>query len=218
MRVISVIGQKGGSGKSTVALHLAVCGESAGLSSAIIDTDPQGSAHKWFERREAQTPGVIREMDADTLPSLIKRAEGNGVDLLIIDTPGKAETMALAACELADLVLVPCRPTQFDLETLGTTKRTLRIAERLERSYVVLSQCPTTSKKVASEGEQAVKSYGLQLIPLRIHTRADFAYAMSSGLTATEFDSGGKAAEEARGLFAWASEQVGLSTREKVAA
>ncbi len=218
MRVISVIGQKGGSGKSTVALHLAVCGETAGLSSAIIDTDPQGSAHKWFERREAQTPGVIREMDADTLPSLIKRADANGVDLLIIDTPGKAETMALAACELADLELIPCRPTQFDLETLGTTKRTLRIAERLDRAYVILSQCPTTSKKVASEGEEAVKSYNLQLVPLRIHTRADFAYAMSSGLTATEFDATGKAAEEARGLYAWASGQVGLATREKVAA
>src|SRR4051812_15955383 len=68
MKVISVIGQKGGSGKSTVAVHLAVCAEQAGLSAAIIDTDPQGSAHKWFERRSASTPGVVREIDADVLP------------------------------------------------------------------------------------------------------------------------------------------------------
>src|SRR3954470_11765055 len=106
MKVISVIGQKGGSGKSTVTVHLAVCAEQAGLSAAIIDTDPQGSAHKWFERRSASTPGVVREIDADVLPNLITRARANDVDVLLVDTPGKAETMALAACELADLVLV----------------------------------------------------------------------------------------------------------------
>ncbi len=221
MRVISVIGQKGGSGKSTVALHLAVCAEEAGLSAAIIDTDPQGSAHKWFERREAETPGVHREIDADVLPTLVSRAKANGVDLLIIDTPGKAETMALAACEIADLVLVPTRPTQFDLETLGTVKRTIRIAERADKAYVMLSQCPTNSKRVSADGVGAVKGYNLTLIPTQFHTRADFAYAMASGMTATEFAADGKAAEEARSLFAWVRKEVGLTgekTRELVGA
>src|SRR4051812_29005656 len=82
---IRIIGQKGGSGKSTVAVHLAVCAEQAGLSAAIIDTDPQGSAHKWFERRSASTPGVVREIDADVLPNLITRARANGVDVLLVD-------------------------------------------------------------------------------------------------------------------------------------
>src|SRR3954465_4821756 len=106
MKVLSIIGLKGGSSKSTTALHLAVCAEQTGLSAAIIDTDPQGSAHKWFERRSASTPGVVREIDADVLPHLITRARGNDVNVLLVDTPGKAETMALAACELADMVLV----------------------------------------------------------------------------------------------------------------
>ena len=214
MKVISVIGQKGGAGKSTVCLHIAACAQAAGIPTAIIDTDPQGSAHKWFERRQAEHPGVIREMDADALPGLAKRARANGTGLLLIDTPGKAESMALAACELADLVLVPTRPTQFDLETLGTVKRTIRIAERIERAWVILSQCPTNSRKVVEQGEAAIAGYGLPLVPHRFYTRADFAYAMTSGETAGEFDPSGKAAAEAASLFAWIQTHLSLTLQE----
>src|SRR3954467_13700920 len=155
MKVISIIGQKGGSSKSTVALNLAVCAEQAGFSVAVIDTDPQGSAHKWFERREAETPSIVREIDPDALPRSMKIAASNGTDLLILDTPGKAEATALAVSELADLIIAPVKPTQFDLETLGAVKRTIRIAERMEQGWVMLSQVPPSSKKVADEGEGA---------------------------------------------------------------
>jgi chromosome partitioning protein len=215
MKVISVIGQKGGSGKSTVAVHLAVCAEQAGLSAAIIDTDPQGSAHKWFERRSASTPGVVREIDADVLPNLITRARANDVDVLLVDTPGKAETMALAACELADMVLVPIRPTQFDLETLGTVKRTIRIAERTNYAWVMLNQCPTSSKRAVEQGEEVVRQYGLNLAPQRFYTRADFSHALAGGLTAPEFNEGGKAADEARDLFQWINSALPLARKQQ---
>lgn len=214
MKVVAIIGQKGGSGKSTVALHLASCAEKAGISTAILDTDPQGSAHRWFERREVETPQVQREIDADALPKLAKIAATNGIDLLLIDTPGKAETTALAACELSDLVLIPVRPTQFDLETLGTVKRTVRIAERLDKSWVMLSQVPTNSRKVAAEGEEAISGYGMPLVPVRFHSRADYAYAMTDGLTAPEYDPTGKAAEEAVALFLWLSGELSLSEKK----
>ncbi len=144
MKVIAVVGQKGGAGKSTVTLHIAACAQAAGVPTAIIDTDPQGSAHKWFERRQAESWHPGRWMPMRRCQASRKRARANGIGLLLIDTPGKAETMALAACELADLVLVPTRPTQFDLETLGTVKRTARIAERLEqRTFSHAQPCPT---------------------------------------------------------------------------
>ena len=211
MKVVSVIGQKGGSSKSTVALNLAVCAEQAGYSVAVIDTDPQGSAHKWFERREAETPSIVREIDPDALPRLIKIAASNKTDLLIVDTPGKAEATALAVSELADLILAPVKPTQFDLETLGAVKRTIRIAEKMDAGWVMLSQVPPSSKKVADEGEAAVQGYGLKLVPHKFMTRADFAYSMSSGLSATEFEPKGKAAEEARALFAWVRGTLNLA-------
>lgn len=210
MRVISVVGQKGGAGKSTVALHVATSAGAAGIPTAIIDTDPQGSAYKWFERREAPQPEITREMDADALGTLANRARANGIGLLIIDTPGKAESVALAACEIADMVLIPTRPTQFDLETLGTAKRIVRLAERLDRSWVVLSQCPTNSRKIVEQGESAVAAYALQLAPVSFYTRADFSYAMSSGLTAGEYDPAGKAAGEAAALFDWIRTQIEL--------
>ncbi|MGV2417822.1 MAG UNVERIFIED_CONTAM: AAA family ATPase [Paenibacillus polymyxa] len=213
MKVVSIVGMKGGSGKSTVGIHLAVCAEVSGLSSAIIDTDPQGSAYKWFERREAETPSVIREPDPDALPRLTSIAKNNGTDLLIIDTAGKAETVALAACEIADLILVPIRPTQFDLETLGTVKRMARIAEKLDRTWVVISQMPASSTRPVLQAVEGIAAYGLQLSPVRLKTRLDFSDSMASGLTATEQAMSGKAASEANELFKWASEIVDLTVK-----
>lgn len=215
MKTIAIIGLKGGSSKSTVALHLAVCAEAEGLSVAVIDSDPQASAHKWFERRESETPSIVREIDGDAFAKLQKIAEKNGTDLLVIDTAGKAETTALAACEIADMVLVPVRPTQFDLETLSTVKRTVRIAERTPSTWVMLSQVPTGSnaRKMIEEGEAAIQAYGLHLAPVRIATRADFAYSMSAGQTATEFSPGGKAAAEADAVYAWVREIVDLPVK-----
>lgn len=214
MKVISVIGQKGGTGKTTVALHIAACAQAAGIPTAVIDTDPQGSAFKWYERREAEDPQITREMDADALPRLAKAARANGVGLLVIDTPGKAETMALAACELADMIMVPTAPTQFDLETLGTVKRTVRIAERLDRSFVVLNKCPTNTKKPAADAEDAVQAMGLSLVPLRLHQRDDFSAAMKGGQVAQEYDPRNKAAAEAAALFEWIRSQLSLTLAE----
>lgn len=215
MKTIAIIGLKGGSSKSTLALHLAVCAEAAGYSAAVIDSDPQASAFKWFERRESPTPSVIREIDGDAFGKLQKVAEKNGSHLLIIDTAGKAETTALAACEIADMIVVPVRPTQFDLETLSTVKRTVRIAEKTTATWVMLSQVPTgsNSRRMIEEGEAAVQAYGLQLAPTRIATRADFAYAMSSGQTATEFAPGSKAADEARHVYEWVRKVVDLPVK-----
>lgn len=215
MKTIAIIGLKGGSSKSTVALHLAVSAEAAGHTVAVIDSDPQASAHKWFERREAETPSIIREIDGDAFARLKEIAEKNGTDLLLVDTAGKAETTALAACEIADMVLVPVRPTQFDLETLATVKRTVRIAEKTAVTWVMLSQVPTGSNaaRMIEEGEGAIQAYGLKLSPVRLATRADFAYAMSSGQTATEFDAKGKAAREAEAVYQWVSKIVDLPAK-----
>ncbi|MGU3387174.1 division plane positioning ATPase MipZ [Methylobacterium sp. D53M] len=214
MQTIAVISQKGGSGKSTLGMHLAVSAEQAGLRAAILDTDPQSSAHKWFERREAPAPVVHRETDGDMLAKLAARARSGGIDFLLIDTPGKAEGLALAAAELADLILIPTRPTQLDLETLGTVKRIARLAERMDRAVVVLSQCPPASRRTSDGGHSAVTAQGLEISPVRIHQRADFAYAISAGLTAPEHEPNGKASAEAGALFSWVRERLARNLSE----
>ena len=100
-------------------------------------------------------------------------------------------------------MLVPIRPTQFDLETLGTVKRTVRLAERLDRTWVVISQMPPSSTRPVIQAVEGIEAYGLQLAPVRIKTRLDFSDAMASGLSATETAPNSKAAEEARELFQW---------------
>ncbi len=213
MKVLSVVGQKGGPGKSTVGLHVATCAQAAGIPTAIIDTDPQATAYNWFERREADSPQVTREINADALPVLIRNARANGIGLVIIDTPGKAETVALAACDQADLVLAPVRPTQADLETLGVVKRIARLAERLNRTFVMLNQAPANSPGTIEEGRAGVAAYGLTLAPPLFHLRSDFARPLSLGLTATEHNPGGKAALEALALFDWI--RIELSLKQK---
>lgn len=215
MKTIAIIGLKGGSSKSTLALHLAVSAEAAGYKVAVIDSDPQASAHKWFERRELETPSIVREIDGDAFAKLHGIARKNDTDLLIIDTAGKAETTALAACEIAEMVLVPVRPTQFDLETLSTVKRTVRIAEKTHATWVMLSQVPTGSNaaRMIEEGEAAIQAYGLNFAPVRIAARASYAYAMSAGQTATEFEPRGKAAAEAEAVYRWVSGQVDFAPK-----
>jgi chromosome partitioning protein len=214
MKVLSVVGQKGGPGKSTVVLHVAACAEAAGIPTAIIDTDPQATAFHWFERREAPSPQVTRETDADALPALLRNARANGIGLVIIDTPGKAETVALAACDQADLVLAPVRPTQADLETLGVVKRIARLAERANRTFIMLNQCPASSPGTIEEGRAGVAAYGLPLAPPIFHLRSDFARPLSLGLTATEHSPGGKAALEAAALFDWIRTELSLNPKD----
>ena len=120
MDIIAVIAQKGGTGKTTLALSIAVAAQRAGRTAAIIDLDPQASASNWGDRRKANRPAIVSAQPA-RLPQILEAAEENGADMVIIDTPPRAERSAIVAARAARLVLVPCRPSIFDLETFSTT-------------------------------------------------------------------------------------------------
>src|SRR5438093_8619929 len=117
MHVIAVIAQKGGTGKTTMTLALAVAAQLAGKVAAVIDLDPQATASNWSDRRQADSPVVVSTQPA-RLPHVLKSAEESGAALVLIDTPPRAEQAALAAAKAADLILIPCRPAIYDLETI----------------------------------------------------------------------------------------------------
>ena len=125
MDVIAVIAQKGGTGKTTLALSMAVAAQQAGRTAAIIDLDPQASASNWGDRRKGDSPAVVSAQPG-RLSQILKAAEESGADLVVIDTPPRAERAAMAAARAAHLVLVPCRPSIFDLETFSTTLDLIR--------------------------------------------------------------------------------------------
>src|ERR1700722_5196744 len=109
MEVIAVIAQKGGAGKTTLTLSLAVAAQRAGKTVAIVDLDPQATACNWGDRRKSDSP-VIVSPQPPRLPQVLRSAQEGGAQFVVIDTPPRAEQAAMIAAKAANLILIPCRP------------------------------------------------------------------------------------------------------------
>ena len=123
------ISQKGGAGKTTLAIALAVTAERTGLSSVLVDLDPQASAAQWSDLREAETP-VVTCTPAARLISVLTAAQDAGAGLAVLDTAPLAADAALAAARASDFVLIPCRPATADLVAIGANINLIRIADK----------------------------------------------------------------------------------------
>lgn len=198
MKTIAIISQKGGSGKTTVAVHLAVCAERAGKTGAIIDLDPQASAAEWSSRRTADTPEVIRAAP-EQLSALLEQAKANGADFAIVDTAPHSDRAATIAAVLADVILIPCRPAVFDISAIPTTLEILKLAGRKDRAAILLNAVPPQGRTgdEAAEGLAALA----RVSPVRMGQRAAYSHAVNDGRSVEEFEPHGKAAEEIRSLY-----------------
>ncbi len=193
MKVLSVIGQKGGSGKTTVALAVATAAALDGKRAAVIDLDPQATAARWSDRRKhaADAPAVV-SCQAVRLDSVLQTAKAQGVELVLIDTPGKATETAIAAARAADFVLLPVQPQIFDLETLQAAADILAIAGKgRDRAAIVLQRAQTTGKRHI-EAQAALAGFGFGFAPT-LYQRAAHADAAALGMTAQETDGNSKA-------------------------
>ena len=162
MDVIAIIAQKGGTGKTTLALSMAVAAHRAGRTAAIIDLDPQASASNWGDRRKANQPAIVSAQPA-RLPQILEAAEESGADLIVIDTPPRAEQAAIAAARAAHLVLVPCRPSIFDLETFSTTLDL--IAAVGSKPLAARTQCGTYARQETPASSAGVERVGHFRLP-----------------------------------------------------
>ena len=188
-----------------MALNLAVEAETRRKSSIIIDLDPQASAAKWGDIREADSPEII-PVPAARLPAVLDAAKGQGAKLAIIDTAPHSESSALEAARSADLVLIPCRPGILDLMAVQASVDLCALA-KVRAVGVVYAAPPRGS--VGDEAETALKDYGLEVSPFRIHHRAAFGHSLTLGLSVGEYEPRGKAADEIRQLYLWTIKQVG---------
>jgi chromosome partitioning protein len=205
MHTIAILSQKGGTGKTTLTLHLAVASERAGRAAAVIDLDPQASAAGWKDSRTADTPVVV-PVPSTRLPQALDASRSGGAALTLIDTAPHATDAALAAAEVADLVLIPCRAGILDLRAIGTTARAIRLSGK--PAYVVLNAMPPRASNVLADATAAVAVHGLQVAPFTMQQRAAYAHALTAGQTAQEYDPLGKAAEEIAQLYAWLRRQL----------
>lgn len=210
MYIVAVIAEKGGAGKTTLALALAVAATRAGKKGAVLDTDPQVTATKWTDRRDDELPWVV-PTHAARLGVAVEQARGQGVEFLVIDTPPHAGTDAAEAAKLADVVVIPTEPHLFSLETLPKVRDLLKLAGD-PPAFVVINKAGTQGK----EGEQAsnhAAAQGLTVCPIVIHLRAAHRHAGNVGQAATEFEPDSKAALESIQLYEYTIKQI--YTQEK---
>lgn len=197
---IALVAQKGGTGKTTLALTLAVAAEQAGHTAVVLDIDPQATACKWGDRREASTPVVLDAQPA-RLGRALETAAVQGVDLVVIDTPARLETAALEAARFSSLVVIPCRPLIFDIETVPTSQQVVTLAGG-PPVVAVLNATPPRGRR-AEQTRMALEDFGIVVCPHALGQRAAVGDAVAMGLVAAEFAPASVAAAEARDVAHW---------------
>lgn len=186
MQTIVVASQKGGSGKTTLTRNLACA---LGEDVALIDADPQGSLTAWWNRREAETP-VLVKIDA-SLPATLDALREAGIKIVLIDTPPSAHAFVADVIGLGDLVLVPVRPTPDDLDAVGPT---LDMIETAGRNFVFVVSQAKKRTRLALETVPALAQHG-KVSPVVIHDRVEFPTAAIDGRGVVEIGDGAAAAE-----------------------
>ena len=203
MKTLAVISQKGGSGKTTTALGLAVEGAATGRRVAVIDLDPQATAAKWGDRRTPTDSLAVVSCQAARLRQVLDAAAAQGVELAIIDTPGKSSDAAIAAAKAADRVLVPIQPHLFDIETLESVGEILSLAGK-PPAAVVVNRAPVQGKR-HEDAQTGLEGMGYELAPVVIYHRAAHGDSANIGQTAREYEPQGKAAQEMQKLYDYIS-------------
>jgi len=206
MKVISIVSQKGGVGKSTLSIHLSTAAAIKKKEAALIDLDPQCSSTKWADSREAKYPAVI-SCQASRLENLLATAKEQGADLVVIDSAPHSETTALAAIRASDLILIPCQPSILDLRAIADTIDLVRLAKK---TATVILNCVPSRGSLGDEAEEAIKSYEINIAPVKIYQRTAFVRCLSAGLTVMEYEPKGKATEEILQLYKWTCKQLKL--------
>jgi chromosome partitioning protein len=198
MQVIAIVSQKGGVGKSTLAVHLATEAGAQGQRVLLLDLDPQGSAMEWANRRGDRPPDVSGANPA-SIGKEIERAKADGYDLVVVDTAPHADHAALQAARAADLVAIPCRPSTFDIAAISATLDLCKLANK--QFVVVLNAAPIRSR-VTIEAVEAITEKGGKVSSVIIRQRVSFQHCMIDGRTAAEYEPGGAAADEIARLLA----------------
>lgn len=206
MKTIALISQKGGSGKTTLAVHLAVCAIQRKKAVVLIDLDPQGSAADWYKARSGDKNFITVQGSVETLPALLKKAKKGGVDLVIIDTAPHSNKTAASAAKLADLVLTPCRPSRFDMKAIGSTLDIIRLTET--PSFVVMNVCPRGH--LCEEAKESLESQGYPVLDVMISQRVAFSHAVIDGRSVHEYEPEGNAAQDIDKLFSFVKERLKL--------
>lgn len=212
MRVLALASQKGGSGKTTLSGHLAVQAERAGAGPVVlVDIDPQASLADWWNEREADLPAFATTTVA-RLATDLDALRQQGFKLAVIDTPPAITVAIQSVISVADLVIVPTRPSPHDLRAAGAT---VDLCERAGKPLIFVVNAGTPKARITSEAAIALSQHGT-VAPITIHNRTEFAASMIDGRTVMEVNPGGRSTAEIEQLWIYVSDRMERNFRRTV--
>lgn len=202
MKVIAVLNQKGGSGKTTIATHLARALQLEGSQVLLVDSDPQGSARDWAAVREDH-PLTVVGIDRPTIDRDIKNLASK-MDYVVIDGAPQAADLAVSAIKAADFILIPVQPSPYDIWATADLVELVKTRQeltdgRLQAAFVVSRVIKGT--RIGEEVGEALAGYDLPILETRITQRVGYPSSAASGTTVLESEPSGEAATEIRNLL-----------------
>ncbi|MBJ9756636.1 ParA family partition ATPase [Burkholderia cepacia] len=200
MHVIAVLNQKGGSGKTTIATHIARALQLAGAEVLLVDSDPQGSARDWAAVREDQ-PVTVVGIDRPTIERDLKHIASK--DFVVIDGAPQAADLAVSAIKAANFVLIPVQPSPYDIwatsDLVELVKQRIEVTDgKLQAAFVVSRAIKGT--RIGSEVTEALTGYGLPILESRITQRVSYPGTAAVGTTVLDAEPTGDAAAEVKAL------------------
>lgn len=206
MKIIAVCSQKGGSGKTTIAGHLAVqVGLSGRGPAVLIDTDPQGSLAEWWRVRKDDAPALAK-VRLEELEDNLDELRSYGTTFAIIDTPPALTGSIQHVMSVADLIVIPARPSPHDLRAVGAT---VAMAKRAGKPFMFVLNGAAQRANITVQAVAALSEHG-RVSPVILYQRTEYAASMIDGRTVLEAAPSGKSAQEVADLWNFVYAQTGM--------
>lgn len=212
MRILALASQKGGSGKTTLSGHLAVQAQRAGAGPVVlIDIDPQGSLADWWNERTDDMPAFAQTTVA-RLAADLEVLRQQGFKLAVIDTPPAITLAIQSVINVAELIVVPTRPSPHDLRAVGAT---VDLCERAGKPLIFVVNAATPKARITSEAAIALSQHGT-VAPVTMHQRTEYASSMIDGRTVMDSNPSGKSAKEVADLWSYVADRLERNFRRTV--
>lgn len=200
---IAILNQKGGSGKTTVAIHLAHCLSLNKYSVLLVDSDPQGSCRDWAAARENDAPFTVIGLDRAILHEQVPKLASN-YDFVIIDGAPRVSTITRSAIMASDLIIIPIQPSPLDIwaahEVIELIKEASIYRPEIVTAFLVNRKIGNTT--IGREVKAVLKEYNIAILDSTINQRVIFAESLNSGNTVLETAPNSLAAKEIKSLTA----------------
>jgi chromosome partitioning protein len=204
MKVLAVLAQKGGVGKSLLARSLAVQGLMDGLKTAILDADPQGTVVAWGRRRKLTAPAIV-PLGSRTIAEALRDLATRGANFVVIDTPPHAQPIIHMAATAADAAVLVTGPYPEDLEQVGTAAT---IVQSLGKPAGIILNRTAPKAHALTLARAALTAFQLPICPTALTQLVSHPYASAEGMTAQEREPGSKATAELAEVWAWIKKSI----------